>query len=276
MGNHNEKEKKDGQKENNNNLNKEKENKEEPKENGEQLSNTEENNEEDKTYIDIYNTFNFENDNYIENIYFIDNKTNREKNNIFTIHKVNKKRFIKKNSIRSSNIMRKIKLYFTRFIIDFIHEHLINKYMRLKRLNSRFNLDMSKKKNERLLNMKIVDILYEQENRALFNNLDNHYNRKIIDKIYEEKKEINVIKILELTFKELFIIFRRKLNDPEDIKKLEEIKDKTKGLDLFDKNKRYLDISCLIDKIKIYGNREYIEKVKYYCLIYENYFTSEK
>ena len=36
--------------------------------------------------------------------------------------------------------------------------------------------------------MKIVDILYEQENRALFNNLDNHYNRKIIDKIYEEKK----------------------------------------------------------------------------------------
>ena len=125
--------------------------------------------------------------------------------------------------------------------------------------------------------MKIVDILYEQENRALFNNLDNHYNRKIIDKIYEEKKEINVIKILELTFKELFIIFRRKLNDPEDIKKLEEIKDKTKGLDLFDKNKRYLDISCLIDKIKIYGNkREYIEKVKYYCLIYENYFTSEK
>ena len=276
MGNHNEKEKKDGQKENNNNLNKEKENKEEPKENGEQLSNTEENNEEDKTYIDIYNTFNFENDNYIENIYFIDNKTNREKNNIFTIHKKKKKRFIKKNSIRSSNIMRKIKLYFTRFIIDFIHEHLINKYMRLKRLNSRFNLDMSKKKNERLLNMKIVDILYEQENRALFNNLDNHYNRKIIDKIYEEKKEINVIKILELTFKELFIIFRRKLNDPEDIKKLEEIKDKTKGLDLFDKNKRYLDISCLIDKIKIYGNREYIEKVKYYCLIYENYFTSEK
>ena len=174
MGNHNEKEKKDGQKENNNNLNKEKENKEEPKENGEQLSNTEENNEEDKTYIDIYNTFNFENDNYVENIYFIDNKTNREKNNIFTIHKVNKKRFIKKNSIRSSNIMRKIKLYFTRFIIDFIHEHLINKYIRLKRLNSRFNLDMSKKKNERLLNMKIVDILYEQENRALFNNLDNH------------------------------------------------------------------------------------------------------
>ena len=276
MGNHNEKEKKDGQKENKNNLNKEKENKEEPKENGEQLSNTEENNEEDKTYIDIYNTFNFENDNYIENIYFIDNKTNREKNNIFTINKVNKKRFIKKNSIRSSNIMRKIKLYFTRFIIDFINKHLINKDIRLKRLNSRFNLDMSKKKNERLLNMKIVDILYEQENRALFNNLDNHYNRKIIDKIYEEKKEINVIKILELTFKELFIIFRRKLNDPEDIKKLEEIKDKTKGLDLFDKNKRYLDISCLIDKIKIYGNREYIEKVKYYCLIYENYFTSEK
>ena len=276
MGNHNEKEKKDGQKENKNNLNKEKENKEEPKENGEQLSNTEENNEEDKTYIDIYNTFNFEHDNYFENIDFIDNQTNREKNNIFTIHKVNKKRFIKKKSISSSNIMRKIKLYFTRFIIDFINKHLINKDIRLKRLNSRFNLDMSKKNNERLLNMKIVDILYEQENRALFNNLDNHYNRKIIDKIYEEKKEINVIKILELTFKELFIIFRRKLNDPEDIKKLEEIKDKTKGLDLFDKNKRYLDISCLIDKIKIYGNREYIEKVKYYCLIYENYFTSEK
>ena len=115
--------------------------------------------------------------------------------------------------------------------------------------------------------------------------IDKYYNRKIIDKIYEEKKEINVIKILELTYEELFIIFRRKLNDPEDIEKLKEIKDKIKGLDLLENN-NYNDIEYLIDKIKENEKRykpdndnselnKYIEKIKIYCLIYEKYIKGQ-
>ena len=40
------------------------------------------------------------------------------------------------------------------------------------------------------------------------------------------KKEVYIIKILNLSFEELLIIFRRKLKDENDMKKLEEIKDK--------------------------------------------------
>ena len=94
--------------------------------------------------------------------------------------------------------------------------------------------------------MKISDIFIEQDISSKYTLYVKDYNKHLIDKIYEEKKEIKVIKILELTFEELFIIFRRKLNDPNDINKLEEIKDKIKGLDLLEENNKYQDIEYLI------------------------------
>ena len=105
--------------------------------------------------------------------------------------------------------------------------------------------------------MKISEILMNQEISTKYSTLDRYENRKIIEKIYKENKEINVIKILELTFEELFIIFRRKLNDPEDMKRLEEMKDKIDGLDLLETNNSawmiennqiYFDTNELVDK----------------------------
>ena len=55
--------------------------------------------------------------------------------------------------------------------------------------------------------------------------------------------------ILELKFKELFIIFRRKLNKHEDMDELKKIDKKIKGLDLITNND-YDDISYLIKDIK--------------------------
>ena len=94
--------------------------------------------------------------------------------------------------------------------------------------------------------MKISDILCQQKISSKYTKFDEYENKKIIEKIYKVKKEMKLIKILELTFEELFIIFRRKLNDPDDMNKLEEIKDKIKGLDLLKENNKYKDIEYLL------------------------------
>ena len=175
------------------------------------------------------------------------------------------------------NMIKRFKSYIFKFIYDIINKHLISKSLILKRLSYRLVCNLNKKFNERLLKMKISDIIYEQKDNIILDD----YNRKIIDRIYEEKKERNVIKILELTFEELFIIFRRKLNDSEDLKKLEKIKNKIKGLDLLE-NDNYKDIQYFIDKVikKKYHERdeqdEYIKKFKSLCLTYQNWFNERK
>ena len=130
--------------------------------------------------------------------------------------------------------------------------------------------------------MKISDIFYEEKISYKYKYYNRYENRTIIEKIYAEKEEINIIKILELTFEELFIIFRRKLKDKEDMKKLEEIKDKIEGLDLEEKNNKYLDIEYFIERIKqkdsiFYRSimDEYIEKIKSLCLGYEEWFKNK-
>ena len=188
------------------------------------------------------------------------------------------------NQFCEDNIINKIKGYFINsFMREFIRKHSINGGVEFKKLPSIFISDLTKEKNERLYKTKIKDILYEEEISTKYSTCNIYENRKIIDKIYKEKKEINVIKILELTFEELFIIFRRKLNDPEDMEKLKEIKDKIKGLDLLEKNNNFKDIEYLIKDIKDKYNKklgeselnDYIENVKNLCLGYENWFLKK-
>ena len=271
MGNHSEKDNNNDPNENKNNINKE-----------QPSDNEKDKKDKDDKPEDINNPQNLEITND-ENIYFIEtpNKTNKQKyiSNIFKINKsIPPRRNIRniyEREFTNDNIMRKLKCYFFNYIIDLIHKQLININIRLKKISCRKMGDLAYKDNERLLKMKISDILYEAENITRFNG-DKYYNRKIIDRIYEEKKERNVIKILELTFEELFIIFRRKLNDSEDLKKLEEIKDKIKGLDLLE-NDKYQDVEYYIKNyVGRCREKEYIEKFKDVCLNYEKYFSSKK
>jgi hypothetical protein len=188
----------------------------------------------------------------------------------------------KHNKNSGDNIINKIKGWFFNFIRDFIKKHSNDNKIVLKKLPRNFIADLTKQSNEILWTMKISDILMNQEISTKYSTLDRYENRKIIAKIYSEKEEINVIKILELTFEELFIIFRRKLKDKEDMKKLEEIKDKIEGLDLEEKNNKYLDIEYFIERIKqkdsiFYRSimDEYIEKIKSLCLGYEEWFKNK-
>ena len=187
-----------------------------------------------------------------------------------------------KNS--KDNIINKIKINFINYFIrEFLNYHSINKDIKFKKLPDYFISDLNKKHNEILYKKRISDILSENKISSKYKKFDKYENKKIIDKIFKEKKEINIIKILELTFEELFIIYRRKLNAPEDMKKLEEMKDKIKGLDLLDQKGKYKDIKNLTDDVKKkYKDElnelelnEYIKNIENLCLNYEKWFNDK-
>ena len=224
---------------------------------------------------DIENTNNEINEEVEVNDVIIENNQQNSNKEI----KSNKNKEHTKNT--KDNIIYKLKGNFiNKFVIDSVNQNLINKKDKLKKLRcKKFIADLKLEKNIALFKMKMSDILCQQKISSKFSKFDEYENKKIIEKIYEEKKEIKVIKILELTFEELFIIFRRKLNDPNDIIKLEEIKDKIEGLDLLEENNKYKDIEYLIKKFykKNYEDiDDYIKNVKEQCLNYKKWFCEKR
>jgi len=206
-----------------------------------------------------------------------DSNNNNNSNNNCGRNKLNSNKKWKHNKISEDNIINKIKAYFINtFIRLLLKMYSLNKNIDLKKLPTKgFISDLSKQNNERLFNMKIKDILCEQSISTKYSTFDRFENKKIIKKIYKENKEINVIKILELTFEELFIIFRRKLKDPEDMKKLEEIKAKIEGLDLLEENNKCKDVEDLIKEQEKDNGKEYIEEIKRLCLGYIKWFNDK-
>ena len=87
------------------------------------------------------------------------------------------------------------------------------------------------------------------------------------------------MKILNLTLKELFGIFRRKLNNEQDI--TEELRKKTSGLDLLE-NDEYGDFGNFINNMnekKTMDEKElnnYVESIKNLCLSYGSERRLEK
>ena len=224
---------------------------------------------------DIENTNNEINEEVEVNDVIIENNQQNSNKEI----KSNKNKEHTKNT--KDNIIYKLKGNFiNQYAIDLVNQNLINKKDKLKKLRcKKFIADLKLEKNIALFKMTMSDILCQQKISSKFSKFDEYENKKIIEKIYEEKKEIKVIKILELTFEELFIIFRRKLNDPNDIIKLEEIKDKIEGLDLLEENNKYQDIEYFIKKLykKNYEDiDDYIKNVKEQCLNYKKWFCDKK
>ena len=197
--------------------------------------------------------------------------------------KLNKDKNIGKHNCSSKdNIMNKIRTHFFHFIRDIIKDNSTNKNINFFKFRTKFVADLKKDKNIDLLETKLIDILKNQPISTKNKKSKEFENRFIIDKIYEEQKEKKVMKILELTFKELLIIFRRKLNKHEDEKELEKISEKIEGLDLLKDNKRYDDIDYLKEDIRKQNSKnkkmtekeleEYINKVSMACLDYEKWF----
>ena len=190
----------------------------------------------------------------------------------------------KHNKFSDDNIINKIKGNFLNYFIrDIIKKFSIKKKIDIKKLPRDIISDLNKKRNEKLYKTKLSDFLLKNKISSKYTSCDEYENKKIIKNIYKEKKEKKVMKILELTFEELFVIFRRKLNDNEDKKKLKEIYKKIEGLNINGKNNNYKDIVYLIEfinkkyKEKMSENEldEYIRRIKSLCLGYEKWFNNK-
>jgi hypothetical protein len=262
--------------------------------------------------FDINLNNNYENKEKEEKKYLIDNK---EKEIIFKLEKIpksektndnlskkirnkknncgrkkksdNNKR--KHNKSCGDNIIIKIKGYFFTFIRDITKNNFINKTLYFRKLPYKFISKLSKKFNIRLMNMQMKDILSEIPITTKNKKSHKFENKFIVEKLYKEEKEKKVIQILDLTFRELFIIFRRKLNYVGDKAELEIISKKIEDLDLL-KDNNYKDINYLIDQIRNKSKNmnedsdteiteddyeKYIKELRYFCCIYEKWFKKK-
>ena len=174
-------------------------------------------------------------------------------------------------------MMNKLKTDFVNtFIIKLLKTYSINKKICFKKLPTSFIHNLNKSINQRLFEKQSIKENFEKVPiSSKYKNFDEDENKKIIEKIYIENKEKNVIKILELTYEELFIIYRRALNLPEDKTELEKIKAKIEGLDLLEGNNKCKGIESLIEKLKKNYDEDYIKKIKASCLEYINWFKNK-
>ena len=139
------------------------------------------------------------------------------------------------------NILRKIKVKFIQKIIVYINGIIIMKYSKviglLKKLKGTISQNNGISFNQKLLNSRIRDVFCENEINGKYKSVENNYNRKVIEKIYEQNIT-ELIDILEMTFLDAFNAFREtdfsqnKLNGMEKIDKvIEEMKRKEKNED---------------------------------------------
>ena len=159
----------------------------------------------------------------------------KDKSNIFKIN--NKKKVGRKPSssiirrehtkFSHDNILRKIKVKAFNKIIKYINS-IIKKYNKehnigmllpiVGKIHQNNGIDFNKK----LLNSKLKDIFLKYEINGKFTLFKKSYNADIIKTIYEKNIE-ELINILEMTFLDIFIIFRndKELNKYEGLEKID-------------------------------------------------------
>ena len=112
------------------------------------------------------------------------------------------------------NIMRKIKSFFGKSLYKYISSTIEEELLKLdininKSLKKDFNLNLFKKS--------LKDIYSETNISEKYKLKKVSTNENLIKRIYEEKREIEAITILNLTYEEAFEIFRRNLKPNHEI-----------------------------------------------------------
>ena len=180
------------------------------------------------------------------------------------------------------NIMRKIKSNFLNYCYNLLNKSLKDKKLVFVRLTGNISKNLKRDYNLNLLNKTIKDLYSNSiisgkyiRNKETFCNI----NKKLIKQIFRENKEKETIQILNLTYFELFRIFRRKIIDINF-----ELKQKIENINILNENNFGDIISFLsgVEEQEINKNenkeniQEYINKITELCIKYENWFSSKK
>ena len=145
-------------------------------------------------------------------VYFLKNEEGNKKEEIkIKKEKQKNKGRHKKNDIRNDenkhdkfsedNLMRKIKTEIFSTILNVLNKSLKDRSQKFFKLEPKLNESMKKDLNEKLMNQKIKEIYINNEISKRYKTETNcNNNINLIKKIYEEKKEIDTIKILETKY----------------------------------------------------------------------------
>ena len=185
--------------------------------------------------------------------------------------KGNKGKHTKKDN---DNIIRKIKTFFGRHLFKYLKNSFTEKTDLLK-LEADINKKLKKDYNEKLFRTKLIDIFKYTKISSKYKLKNVETNEKLINKVMKDKREAELIKILDLTYLEAFNIFRRTINSKLN-KKIEgtNIKDKEKFKDLYEfvKNIRIRE-KKKGEKVEVI--EEYIDDVKRLVYNFENWFDNK-
>jgi len=176
-------------------------------------------------------------------------KNNRGRKKKEVVDKGNHTKFV------DDNIMRKIKCHFFNDINNNLNDNLIDKSQPFLKLDNFINENLKKDYNMELMNKTIKEIYQNAKISNKYKKKNDENNKKLIEKIYLENKEIGAIKILDKTYIQLFDeLIRDKLNEfCEEILKKEE------------RNGLPLEQSSI-----------FLEKMKNLCYNYKNWFESKR
>ena len=158
---------------------------------------------------------------------------------------------------RDDNKMRKVKTYIMNFIWDYLNKSIVYNRKQFLKINKNVNQCLRKDFNMSLMQMTIKDIFVQNKINETYNDFkkERNLNQDLIKEIFEKNEDIETIKILNMKYIDLVIIYR------------------TEFLNQF--------ISDLTKKeIRAEGKKEkvesYVEQLKYLLLNYEDWFKQKK
>ena len=193
-------------------------------------------------------------------IKFITTKRGRNPKNKSNISN-NYKRIHDKNT--KDNIVKRIKNKFYDSIIKYVNKEYKNYQKKrfgrknpkilLKKISLKVKENLSQTQNQNWLNSKVKDMLSAQIS-SKYSLYSDDYNKKQIERIYKEHKDLEMIKILDMDVKKMYDYF---------------ISDE-KFLDGFKTFNDYLE------EIREKENEEYCNKLKEQASKFEDYFNNKK
>ena len=203
-------------------------------------------------------------------------KNNKKCGRKTKIEKINGKKG-KHTKNNQDNIIRKIKSFFGKSLYLFIKRIFIIKTDLLK-LEIDINKNLKKDFNLKLFNSTLKNIYMESKISEHYSIKKVETNEELIKKIYNENKEIEVIKILNLTYIEVFQIFRRNL-----VPINEELKKKIEGTNILNKEmfndvEKFLEIIRLQERNKKENEEDiekYINDIKSLVIGFEEWFNAK-
>ena len=180
------------------------------------------------------------------------------------------------------NIMRKIKSNFFKFCHNLLNKSLKDKSWPFLRMKSTLNENLKRDYNVNLLNKTFKELYQETPISRKYRSQkkDRHdKNQKLIEKIYDDNFEIDTIKLLNLTYRELFDVFTRKIKNISP-----ELEMKIEGISLLE-NDEFTNINKFFNEVEEQLKKDkepeediknYLENLEKLCLNYENWFLLKK